>query len=368
MVVENSDFGGNGQFQRDVALMARCAITICKADRWRVVVVRHRLSVAEYDFLVFAARRLMESMPRSNPSNIRDPSTATDRRCCAILLAVATLIGLHPISTHDFKWQLSRGRAVVDGMIAPAQALLAGEVTADAGWLGGVPVYALFSVGGVATLMALKLLTVWAAGLYLLFFEVRQRNTVSLAIVLAALLAARHAWEPTPLAFETAAVIVVWSLACRLQVQVSRGCLAALLITIAVWANIGPSCVLGILEVLGLLIQRERSQESQISIRMTAGIILLMVVGCCLAPRGPATVWDSARLLMPPLTTNAALLQSTPWQSLTFTIYQPESIAFVFLSIAMFCTIIHRQTPSRFLSCRHLPGPRNVISRQSQSG
>ena len=348
--------------------MARCAITICKADRWRVVVVRHRLSVAEYDFLVFAARRLMESMPRSNPSNIRDPSTATDRRCCAILLAVATLIGLHPISTHDFKWQLSRGRAVVDGMIAPAQALLAGEVTADAGWLGGVPVYALFSVGGVATLMALKLLTVWAAGLYLLFFEVRQRNTVSLAIVLAALLAARHAWEPTPLAFETAAVIVVWSLACRLQVQVSRGCLAALLITIAVWANIGPSCVLGILEVLGLLIQRERSQESQISIRMTAGIILLMVVGCCLAPRGPATVWDSARLLMPPLTTNAALLQSTPWQSLTFTIYQPESIAFVFLSIAMFCTIIHRQTPSRFLSCRHLPGPRNVISRQSQSG
>ncbi|MFT4555442.1 MAG: hypothetical protein ACI92S_000773 [Planctomycetaceae bacterium] len=314
-----------------------------------MVIIRHQLSLTEYDFLPFAARRLMESMPRSSTTNIRDPDTATDRRCCAILLAVATLIGLHPISTHDFWWQLSRGRAVVDGTIEPAQSLLVGEATTDGDWLGGVPVYALFSVGGVAALIGLKLLTVWVAGLYLLFFKLRQRNAIGLAIVLLGLLAARHAWEPTPLAFETVAVIVVWSLGCRLQAGVSQGWLAALLITIVAWANTGPFCVLGILVALSSLSQRTRSQESQISIRMVIGIILLVVVGCCLTPRGPATVWDSTRLMIPSLTANAAFLQSTPWRSLTFTIYQPESIAFIVLSIAMFCVLIRRQSPLSFV-------------------
>jgi hypothetical protein len=291
----------------------------------------------------------MESMPRSSTSNIRDLDTATDRRCCAILLAIATLIGLHPISTHDFWWQLSRGRAVVDGTTAPAQSLLAGEVTTDADWLGGVPFYALFSVGGVGALIGLKLLTVWIAGLYLLFFELRQRNAIGLAIVLLGLLAARHAWEPTPRAFEAAAVFVVWSLGCRLQAGVSRGWLAALLITVVAWANIGPFCVLGTFVALSALSQRVRSRESQISIRVIIGIILLMAVGICLTPRGPATVWDSTRLLIPSLTTNAALLQSTPWRSLTFTIYQPESIAFVFLSITTFFVLIRRQSPLSFV-------------------
>ncbi len=288
-------------------------------------------------------------MPRSSTSNIRDLDTATDRRCCAILLAVATLIGLHPISTHDFWWQLSRGRAVVDGTTAPAQSLLASEVTTDADWLGGVPFYALFSVGGVGALIGLKLLTVWIAGLYLLFFELRQRNAIGLAIVLLGLLAARHAWEPTPLAFEAAAVFVVWSLGCRLQAGVSREWLAALLITIVAWANTGPFCVLGTFVALSALNQRVRSRESQISIRVIIGIILLMAVGICLTPRGPATVWDSTRLLIPSLTTNTALLQSTPWRSLTFTIYQPESIAFVFLSIATFFVLIRRQSPLSFV-------------------
>jgi hypothetical protein len=290
----------------------------------------------------------MESMSRSKTGNIRNSDTATDRRSCAVLLAVATLIGLHPISTHDFWWQLSRGRAVVDGSIAPSPDLLAGDVTTDADWLGGAPVYALFSAGGVAALMGLKLLTVWIAGLCLLFFESRQRNAVSLAIVLLALLAARHAWEPTPLAFETIAVILVWSLGCRLHTRISRGWLAALLITIVVWANTGSCCVLGPLVALSSLSQRARSQESQTSIRMIIGITLLMMVGCCLTPRGPATVWDSTRLMIPSLTTNAAFLQSTPWRSLTFTIYQPESIAFIVLSIAMLCVLVRRQSS---LSC-----------------
>lgn len=198
--------------------------------------------------------------------------------------------------------------------------------------------------------MGLKLLAVWIAGLYLTFFGLRQRNAVGLAIVLLALLAARHAWEPTPLAFETIAVILVWSLGSRLHSQISRGWLAALLITIVVWANTGPFCVLGTLVALSSLSQNARSQESQISIRMIIGIVLLMVVGCCLTPRGPATVWDSVRLMIPSFTTNAVFLQSTLWRSLTFTIYQPESIAFIALSIAMLCVLIRRQSSLKFLA------------------
>jgi hypothetical protein len=311
--------------------------------------VRHRLRLADNDFLALAARLVIESMLRSNTSNIHNPDSAMDRRCCAILLVIATLIGLHPVSAQDFWWELSRGRAVVNGTTAPSQGLLAGNVTTDADWFGGVPVYALFSVGGVAALMGLKLLTVWIAGLYLLFCEVRQRNAAGLAIVLLGLLAARHAWEPTPLTFETLAVILVWSLGCRLQAQGSRGWLAALLITIVVWANTGPFCVLGILVAMSLLSQRGRSQESPISIRMTIGIILLMAVGCCLTPQGPSTVWDSAILMIPSLTTNVAFLQFTPWQSLTFTIDQPESIAFIVLSISMFCVLMRRKSPSSFV-------------------
>ncbi|NQV26613.1 MAG: hypothetical protein HQ518_19835 [Rhodopirellula sp.] len=291
-------------------------------------------------------------MPRSRISHESRAEVANERRCCIALLAIATLIALHPISTHDFWWQLSRGRVVVDGTLAPAQVLLAGETTASADWLGGMPIYALFSLGGIAALMGLKLLAASVVGLDLLFRQAPRRNAVSLAVVLLALLAARQAWEPTPLLFDTLGVTLVWSLVDQLQNRPSRRCLVLLLIAMSVWANIAPLCVLGIFVAVSAMLVRSQSSPSLFTPRRGGRIVMLMVVACCVTPRGVATLWDSIRLLVPLLTTSASVLQSTPWSPLALTIHNPECLAFVALSLALFFVLLQsRLSVSTVLTC-----------------
>ena len=278
-------------------------------------------------------------MPRSRISHTSRTAVANERRCCAACLAIATLIALHPISTHDFWWQLSRGRTVVDGTLAPSQLLLAGETTASADWLGGVPIYALFSLGGITLLMGLKLLSSAVVGLDLLFVKARQRSLATLAIVLLTLLAARHAWEPTPLLYDTIGVTLVWSMIERLQDRSSTGRLIILLIAMAVWANTSPLCVLGILVGTSTMLVRP-SSSLLFTRRRSIAIVVMMAAACCTTPRGPATLWDSARLLMPMLTTSASVLQSTQWRPLVFSFHKPEVLAFVLLSVALFYTLL----------------------------
>jgi hypothetical protein len=283
-------------------------------------------------------------MPRSRISHTSRTEVANERRCCAACLAIATLIALHPISTHDFWWELSRGRAVISGTIAPAQVLLAGETTASADWLGGVPIYALFSLGGITLLMGLKLLSSALVGLDLLFVKARQRSLIILAIVLLTLLAARHAWEPTPLLFDTIGVTLVWSMIERFQDRSSTGrliiLLIILLIVMAVWANTSPLCVLGILVGTSTMLVRPPSSSLLFTRRRSVAIVVMMAAACCATPRGPATLWDSARLLMPMLTTSASVLQSTQWRPLVFSFHKPEVLAFVLLSVGMFHTLL----------------------------
>ncbi len=279
-------------------------------------------------------------MPRSRISHKSRAEVANERWCCVVCLAIAILIALHPISTHDFWWQLSRGRAAAGGTLAPSQVLLAGETTASADWLGGAPVFAIFSLGGISLLMGLKLLSSVVVGLDLLFVKARQRSLTILAIVLLALLAARHAWEPTPLLYDAIGVTLVWSMIDRLKDHSSSGRLIILLIVMAVWANTSPLCVLGIFVGTNAMLVGSPSSSLPLTRRRRVEIVAMMAAACCTTPRGLATLWDSLRILMPMLTTSASVLQSTQWRPLAFSFHKPEVLAFVLLSVAMFYTLI----------------------------
>ena len=284
-------------------------------------------------------------MPRSRIINNSTEVSASVRLCSGVLLVVAVLIALHPISSHDFWWQLSRGRAVLDGTLAPAGMLLAGEASVEADWLGGVPVYVLFSFGGAAALMLLKLLAVCVVAIDLFFLKSQRQSLCNLAFVLLALLAARQAWEPTSLFYDTVGVTIIWWAAESFPTHRYRGRLAFLLLTMLAWANFSPLCVLGIPVALSALNTEPRSTGTPLTARQRAGIVAMLAVACCVTPRGPATLWDSIRLVIPTLTTSAAVIQSTPWQPLALTIHNPESVAFVALSVAALVALVRAKIP-----------------------
>ena len=71
-------------------------------------------------------------------------------------IVVVLVLAVRPISNADFWWQLSRGRAVLEGQLSPSRFLLAGDSLAEADWLGGVPFYVVFALTGFFGLMLLK--------------------------------------------------------------------------------------------------------------------------------------------------------------------------------------------------------------------
>ena len=108
-----------------------------------------------------------QGVGRLSPSSSR--TTATTLANCWTCLVLMTLVlmtlvlmsALHPISSDDFWWQLSRGRVVMKGDMASGQGLQAGDASSEADWLGGVPFFRLDNVAGQNGLMLWKVVVVW---------------------------------------------------------------------------------------------------------------------------------------------------------------------------------------------------------------
>ena len=257
-----------------------------------------------------------------------------------MLLVVVVVAALQPISSHDFWWQLSRGRSVAGGAWTPSRDLLAAETLPEADWLGGVPAYVLDRWLGLTGLMVAKLLVVAFTGFWLLFHFARSRTALALFLVTAGLFAARDAWDPAPLMIDTIGVVLVWVSVERWRDRRTVGGLIAMAVLMCVWANFAPLCLMGIGVAACLLIFRDRADTAPFKTKQAIGALFLMIGASCFTPRGIATLWDSLKMLVPRLTTDAAVLEQTKWQPLAGSFAQAETLSFAALSFALLAMII----------------------------
>lgn len=267
--------------------------------------------------------------------------------CCVVLLLVTAALALQPIAADDFWWQLSRGRIVRGGSFAPSRELSVAENRPEADWLGGLPGFLLYGSLGVSGLMVTKLLVTTAAGFWLFVGSAGKQSLFKLFLVAAGLLAARDAWDPTPLLVDSLGVLLMWTAAVRWCAQPKAGRLIAMAIVMWLWANLAPLCILGVLVAGGVLLSlvptvlrgnpirshAEHVPTQSVGTRGKLLAVALLLGASCGTPRGVATLWDSLRMLIPRLAADAAILESTAWRPLVRSIGEPQTVAFVALSI-----------------------------------
>ena len=232
-----------------------------------------------------------------------------------LLAWLGLAITLQPIADEDFWWHLSRGRTVLEGSLTPSADLLTAESGREADWLGGVPLFLIYSVAGAGGLMLMKVAVL--AGILWWFWH--RAPTVSrvgrMLIIASGLVAARSAWDATPRFVDALGPVLMWCLAGTWFRRPTPGRLGAILAIQGVWANTASLSLLGI--VAGSLACMAAPPPET---RLPGGRrpvlpygLLLMTIA---TPRGFWTLWDSLRLLFPGLAAPGWALAETDWRPL----------------------------------------------------
>ena len=244
------------------------------------------------------------------------------------LLVVVATLGLTPLDGDDLWWELSRGRCVFDGSLAPSQQLLIAEMHQEANWLGGVPLYVVWQVSDVRGLMLLKLLaaTGFAYGCLRAVGSLALLRPLSIVGCLVVGLATRDAIEPGGRLLDLLGLL---SLSICLPFTTRRSRVVGLC-TLLLWANSGQFVALGLILWLASWTAQFRRKWKW----MIGGLFV-----CCLTPRGVFTVWDSVRFLCPVGFADVRWLR--PFEDLAPVLLSGwcvSTIAFCFVTIACLFT------------------------------
>lgn len=264
------------------------------------------------------------------------------------MIALGLVLALQPVAADGVWWDAARGRAVMGGAIAPAAALSAGDEHAEADWLGGVPWFLLFEIGGPTGLMVARLLGVGCVvGCCLVLTVGRPGDALAIGAGAAALVAAAPGLDPTGTWWDVIAgwTLVAWNASTasndsRRQAEaagsrgrpfVDRRALGVVAIAMA-WANLGPRSLLALAGcATGRPVDWRSGVESIVTwptvrrtkvvagrwsapsalaaffhrviaaARSDRGISLLVLAALCATPRGPLGLVDSAWILLPPV-------------------------------------------------------------------
>ena len=219
-----------------------------------------------------------------------------------------------PLTNPDLWWQLSRGRAVVDGQFTPSRFLLAGDLLSEADWLGGVPFFLLHLFGGVSGLMFVKFAA--TAGLAIWCWKRGSRLPGSIRLVTTAslIVAVQSACGPTSQLWDVCGLVVATSLFGESRGEsILRRSLGVGVLT-CVWSNLAPLSILIFLPWAAEFLRRLEPTKDCHASGIHWPLFWAAVLGCCLTPRGPLGLWDSARLLAPWLVASSAVLSQTSWQ------------------------------------------------------
>lgn len=250
-----------------------------------------------------------------------------------LVLCVAGIAALQPVSSDDLWWQLSRGRQVLLGSLQPSAELLTLETNGEADWFGGVPAYLLHATLGAGGLMLARLAAVTYLALRFFGFrrflkqpkqaEHRARGWWALLTGSLALLAISPALDPLPVLFDVIAVAILWS-----RVNGQRHTLGLGLLFLA-WSNLSTGVSLGAaLLLLSALTSTLIGRPGEARSRWRD--LLVAVAAGSLNPRGVWAWVDSARMLLPAATVSPAVLEQTPWTPLPMAAWEfPEYALFI---------------------------------------
>lgn len=241
-------------------------------------------------------------------------------------MSVPLLITLRPVNTANIWWDLSRGREVLSGSIAPSSALLSLDAHYEADWLSGLPFYFLWLIGGVLMLAAVPVVAAIVLGQYSQRKFSRQDNSLNLLFFLPLLLwSARDGLQPTSQLFDIAGMLVLVEIVRSKISQRAKG--ICIFLTFLVWANIGPSPIWGLIlltlfsELAGdagrveTNLKRISPQTPSSTFRPRAlRWLLLACLGGMLTPRGILTWRDSLILFSPQSFSNIELFKEQLWQ------------------------------------------------------
>jgi hypothetical protein len=262
-----------------------------------------------------------------------------------ILLCIVTsalLASLHPISSSDFWWELSKGREAASGTLFPSSKLLAGSIRAEADWASGLLFYLLYDNGGVLSLMCFKIFAALLAA-RLLIRQTDHRNAVAGVLLATSLICARQAWEPSPLCFDAIGVLLVLTLTKALFNGTSRSAFVGLLILMCCWSNLGSRSMMGILIAVPILAVSVRRRVAKVA------CITMLLVAASLTPAGLATLDDSWTITFPVTVESSAILSLAGWDPWWNNPLRIECVAWLLLCFLSCWQAVPRQTGNFFL-------------------
>ncbi len=253
------------------------------------------------------------------------------RLTAAGIWLAALLIAVHPVSVEGLWWELSKGRAVANGSSHPTADLIAGPSGADADWLSGVIPYALVTMFGISGLMGLKI----AFGVVMTRLLIRRTSildpgkswAMTGTALLAVLMATRQAGEPGPVFLDALGFVAVLLATEKLVVRHDFAQLGLVLLLLALWANLGPRVV------VGLIVAGPKMWPKPASLFACLPVVAAMIGTVCLTPAGSMTLRNSLIQTWPPLAERFEYLSTTGWQPWWSDLPAAESIAFLILSV-----------------------------------
>lgn len=271
--------------------------------------------------------------------------STTDRRLRRLFLLIVTAsFVLTPIAAPDVWWQLSRGQTVLAELAVPGPILAAGNPTAEADWLGGFPFFMSWLIAGFSGLMLLKF-----CGTFLLLYLLMRRfepqlQWAAFALALVTLLAANAAWQPTPRLWDCWLLFLTWIATVRWSRSPTKQNAVLVLISLVVWANLAPLCLLGI-AVVAIVPWLTGIQTEPTVPRKQAGLLVaLSVLALMLTPRGWFTLSDSLTQLLPGLFYARDLLATTVWQPTFAQGLTVETAGLGILTLITVCYLIFYST------------------------
>lgn len=255
----------------------------------------------------------------------------------------ALLIAVHPVSVEGLWWELSKGRAVANGSFQPTADLIAGPSGADADWLSGVIPFALLSMFGLSGLMGLKV----AFGVVITRLLIPRTSLLELGnsramtgiALLAVLVATRQAGEPSPLFLDALMFVALFLATEKLARRHSLARLGLVLSLLALWANLGPRVVVGLILAGPKMLPKSANLPTRLL------VVAAMIGTVCLTPAGSMTLRNSLIQTWPPLAERVGYLQATGWHPWWRDLPAAESVAFLVLSYA--CLWASNFRPSR---------------------
>ncbi|EMI16793.1 putative membrane protein [Rhodopirellula maiorica SM1] len=263
------------------------------------------------------------------------------------VVCLSVVFAFQPFSADDFWWQLSRGREVAGGSITPSRSLLTQETLAEADWLGGLPIFAVYQfLGGHGLMMCRVLLISGCIGLILAPRRSSGfvRPLAWFVVTLALIAVARH-FELTPTFFDCLAMVVLVGLMHRKSEQADaspsdrRKPISPRVTAIGmfiVWSNLALGILVGL--IVWIAYSCVASLVRETGHRRNWILAILMLVGGCINPRGVFAWTDSLSSIFPVWRNPSALFAGTPWQPLFAGLASPAAVSFLLLTMIWIAT------------------------------